>query len=1307
MRHLEIIATFNRLALLVLSLFVASQARAATSTSFTNPIFIPTSDDVLVLSTADLNNDGKPDLVYVDGNLSDLSRAIHVLLGNGNGTFRHAQDFNLPSGACCAMAIADVTNDGVLDLIVAGSNQFQVNVWVLIGNGDGSFQQPLLTTFQPNNISGYPDLQYPIAVGDINGDGKADLVLTDISNGTIYALLGNNSGQFTYNGSIQTYQTGPTYLVDLNGDGILDLIATDPLGADFLVYLGKGDGTFPSFTRYSVGTAAGPFLLADVNQDGHPDILFDYYPNQLGYFPGNSNGTFGAWVALGNAPSPNQLVSAADMNGDGIPDLTFVTASGVAVALGQTGPAYGPAQTTVTGGSTSPYSTLQVTPAVADFNGDGHPDFAMAAEGGIAIFLGNGNGTFASVEFYDMGEEVGSAAVADFSGHGFQDIAVSLPAPLPRLLLGNGTGTFTLGSDPNSSYASGGAAVTLLPADFNGDGKPDLNIGPAPIYESFSGTDSVAINAGNGSFETPFSVPNSTPIMADFNQDGRTDIIDVVGMQIVVSLGQANGTFETVNTVLRLPGGGFNVGDVNGDGKPDVLLSYPDHFEVWLGNGDGTFTYSNSFVVPNLFYDFMAAVTDLDGDGKADIVFLPNPNVASPLGPLTILYGNGDGTFQSPVFFATSHRFSWVTVADVNADGMPDLVLTDGAAIAVMLNLGNRTFGAETDYIAGRSVSVPVSVVDVNGDGLPDIVVGNSGGTTVTVLLNQANASSPSGAAVTGSLTFNPNPSNYLNSFTATVSLSGQSASSPVPTGTASFSVDGVFVAQNPVNNGSSSLTEAAEALIPGQHTVTAEYNGDANYAPQIFAAIQTIQPPVYATQTVLTVTPQSALASQTVRLTASVSGTPMPPGGVITFYDGTNSIGSVSLNSQDIAYLDTSLLGAGTHALTAEFQGFTQTAYSSSDTPYTAAIFSPSSSGSVTLTVTAYTTVTTLSSSNSSPTAGSVVTLTANVSSSEGTPFGGVSFYDGNSLLGTLALAADGAVGFSTASLSTGSHTITATFNANGPFATSTSAAVAINVSFAPADMISTIVSLSQQIDPASGVSTLSAEVSAAAGIPAGSVIFLDNGSILATAEINASGRASQQVGVLPSGAHSITASFAGDAKYSPGVSPALYAQWPQTGPGFVLGLSAVGSRVTPSTPITVEIDGTPGFVQQVELTCTSDLPQGYLCNFSPATLAGHGTSILTIRSEQANRPVLTKGTLLAVLVVGLVWLASQDRRRRTSCAIALLVTWCVLGPISGCNTAPHVDAQTVVVTISATSGSGADTIVQSTEIQFTPRAN
>jgi len=194
-------------------------------------------------------------------------------LGNGDGTFTHGQDISLPAGICCAVTLADVTGDGKLDVILQGSVNTQAAVAVLVGNGDGTFQSPISTTFQPTCCSDDPTFRSPAGVGDINGDGKADLVLCDILNGALYVLLGNNTGNFTFSSTIRTFTEGVVYLLDLNGDHHLDIVATDNLGARFLVYLGSGDGTFQNYVAYEGQPGTGTLILADLDGDGHPDMI--------------------------------------------------------------------------------------------------------------------------------------------------------------------------------------------------------------------------------------------------------------------------------------------------------------------------------------------------------------------------------------------------------------------------------------------------------------------------------------------------------------------------------------------------------------------------------------------------------------------------------------------------------------------------------------------------------------------------------------------------------------------------------------------------------------------------------------------------------------------------------------------------------------------------------------------------------------------------------------------------------------------------------------------------------------------------
>jgi hypothetical protein len=1285
----------------------------ALAQTFQNPLLIPTSSDPGQVTTADVNGDGKLDLIYLDGNQYG-QMALHILLGKGNGNFVHSQDVAMPSGICCGITIADVTGDGRLDIILQGALPYQLTsqVAVLPGNGDGTFQAPIVTTFQPPNIDGDPGFVSPVNVGDINGDGKADLVVTDTTNGVISLLLGNNSGSFTFASSILTYTRSTTYLTDLNGDGKLDIIATDNLGALFEVFLGNGDGTFQNFVRYSLGTSGGGFILTDVDGDGLLDMLASVYPNQIVYFKGNANGTFAAFVTVGSVPSGNQFVGVGDFNGDHIVDLAFVNNTGVGVTLGLGvsggAPAFSGLHTTLSGGSTNPYSTYLFYPnfVPGDFNGDGKEDLAMPVEGGISILLSKGDGTFDSVPYYDMGQEVGAAAVAQFSGDGHEDIAVTLPATFPRLLLGDGTGNFTLGPDPNPSYMSTGADTTLLVGDFNGDGKPDLNISDLVPNESSAGTQSVALNLGHGVFATPVVNPNGSTVMADFNGDGRTDILDINGEQVIVSLGQADGSFKTANTTIRIASdpGHANVGDVNNDGKPDLIINYGDHMEVWLGNGDGTFTYATSTSLQNIGPDDLVAVADVDGDGKADAIYVPNANPAVTLSPLEIFYGNGDGTFQAPVSIPLSHRYVQVVVADINNDGKPDMVLTDGASVAVMLNLGNRTFDSEVHYIAGRAVSA-LNVVDVNSDGYPDIVVANTGGTTVAVLLNQPQGTSGTGSLVSGTLSITPEPSVSGQPLTVTLTVASQASGGAVPTGQVSFTLDGVFLADVTITNGKASYT-ISSTLLPIAHMIGAAYSGDATYAPKNFAVEDTILPPTYATTTALSGVPATILATQTIRLTASVSSTVAVPNGVVTFLDGAKTLGAETINSSGVALFDTGLLAPGAHTLSAKYAGFSQIGFTDTEATYVAAIFSPSTSASSVVTITTNATATSLAASTTSPTAGTVVTFRATTTSAAGAPFGGVSFFDGTTLLGTLSLDSSGSAAFSTASLATGPHTITATFNANGPYASSTSTSFSESISAASTDTAPTVASLVRETDAAGTTSSLSATISSTNSPSAGTVTFLDNGMILGSMALDGAGVARLLMAQLTSGVHTFTASYSGTSQFAPSASPILNEVWPTSGPAFALQIqpSAIPARTGAAASFQITVSPLGNFQQIVQLSCASGLPQGYSCEFSPNGIAGAGTSLLDIVSTAQNEalPWSPKLWPTATLLTMFAMLLGVSRWRGYPRLALALATCSLLLALVGCGaTSSPTEVRTFVVTVKAAVGQDIDAVVHSAEIQ------
>ncbi|HSZ62816.1 MAG TPA: FG-GAP-like repeat-containing protein [Terriglobales bacterium] len=1281
-------------AALILTLLLSAQAA-----TFKNPELINTSYDPIGTATADFNHDGHLDLAYVDGT---SSYALHVLLGNGNGTFSHRQDIELPIGICgylsCVINLADVTGDGNTDIILGGSGSTNGQIAVLVGNGDGTFQPPILSTVTNSGENGgYPSLNTQMGIGDVNGDGAADLVIADESSATLYVLLGNNSGKFTIGTTTTFYFSGPTltYLFDLNGDGYLDIVVNNLVGAQTLVLLGNGNGTFQPVVTYNTTYA---LLLADMNGDGHPDLVGLVYPGQVQIVAGNPDGTFGAPVVVATVPATAQLIATGDFNGDGIQDLVFLTPAGVGIALGKGNLTYGPMISSVAGSLAAVfYQTGDITQG--DFNGNGHNDLAMGVDGGLLILAGNGDGTFASADSYDVGHTVGTVAVADFNGDNLPDIAVTVSATYPRILFGNGAGSFTLATDQNQSYGSQPPSGSMATGDFNGDGKNDLYVLEATEAYPY-GQPFILFGAGNGTFASPSAINTGPALVGDLTYNNRSDMVSQSENSILALLGQTNETFTQVTTTLIYPTGGVAaVGNLNGDKILDLLVFEYPSLRVWLGNGDGTFTQSNMVSDPaQQINEQSAAIADLNGDGNADIVVVPYPNQQGLPLPLLIYYGNSDGTFQNAVQLPISHAYTQLVIADVNRDNKPDLVLSDGAGIAVIENLGGGNFAPEEHFVAGQKIS-GLSVVDVNGDGFPDIIAANAGGTTVAVLLNQPNGNPVDGAPSNGSFTISPEPAQYGQPITLSITMSVPSG--PVPTGSVSFSVDGAFIITKSLANGTATDTFAA-VLNTGTHTFVATYNGDDVYSPESFSVLHVVLPPVYATQTVLVAAPKVVYTSQTVRLTATVNSSVTVPAGYVTFMDGPNSIGAEAIYINPVVTLETNLLAAGIHSLTAVYQGYQE--------PFnTQAIFQPSTSAPISVTVNAVPTTTALSASTTSPTAGTVVTFSANVTSGSGVPFGGATFYDGTAPLGSISLQSGGSGTYSTASLAIGPHNITAVFNANATFASSTSSVVVVTVVSAGAAMSPSVVAVGAT--ESGDQSLLVARVSAPNGHPAGEVIFLDDGNILGTATTNAAQTAYLTVPQFGGGVHNLSASYTGSLEFAPSVSPELLEQSPTGTGGFSLSTGSDSVDVTPtgSQVVRVTVVPTAGFQQPVQLSCAGGVPAGFECSFAPASLYG-GDSYLRIQTSlKAAKGSTSVGQLYGVTFCLFSFLLIGAASRRRVHCVALVMVCASLTIMTGCGNSSGISApsQMMVLSIRASAGSGAGTIVHSAQMLLNIRSS
>ena len=359
----------------------ALEGRTLLSVNFNPAVNFAAGGDVRSVAVGDFNGDGKPDLATANSDSLNVS----VLLGTGSGSFNPAVLYpvgEVGSGPW-SVAVGDFNGDSRQDLVTADadSSNNSVSVSVLLGNGDGTFQNAVNFTVGHGPHS--------VAVGDFNGDGLEDLATANSGSSNGSVLLGSGTGSFN---PALNFATGlfPSSVAvgDFNHDNRLDLALGYFSGSNVSVMLGNGDGTFQAAVNFPTGSEPSSVAVGDFNGDGKPDLATANVGNaNVSVLLGNGDGTFQGPINFATGTKPSS-VAVGDFDGDGRQDLVVANAndSNVSVLLGTGTGSFNPAINFAAGGGPS-------SVAVADFDGDGRPDLAVANanESNISVLLNASN----------------------------------------------------------------------------------------------------------------------------------------------------------------------------------------------------------------------------------------------------------------------------------------------------------------------------------------------------------------------------------------------------------------------------------------------------------------------------------------------------------------------------------------------------------------------------------------------------------------------------------------------------------------------------------------------------------------------------------------------------------------------------------------------------------------------------------------------------------------------------------------------------------------------------------------------------
>lgn len=874
--------------------------------------------------------------------------------------FRNPLPVRYGASGMSEMYAADFNGDGHEDILVVASFQ---SLNVLLANGTGPFGAPKVTPITTQ--TGQP------GIGDVNGDGKVDVVLANPATMQVLPMLGNGDGTFTpgtpFSTSFQAY-LGAVAVGDFNGDTHADIaiggsIITSYYEGAIEVHLGTGAG-FSAGIRTAGDLPGTRLKAADLNADGRSDLVAgDWSETRVLRSAGDGTFTPTAWLSDGD-------VTVADFNHDAKPDLAIAVGGNhdwyIEVALGQGTGSFNTPVRYVSG-----YDPSSID--VADVDDDGNLDLlaACTAANAVTVLRGNADGTFDPAELFLSGPSAWKIAVADFDRDGEDDFVTAdyneqLLGAL-SFVRGKGDGTF----HTYRSFHNNDTVPVLWPGvrtghvtlgDMNEDGREDVvvvrqrpgtQVGPwelSVMLNDGAGKLAAPIHSSTGSNDWP-SGPVFT--LGDLNGDGWLDAVAVSGdgfdRYVASMLGNGDGTFDPPVELAIADLGFPKLAHFNGDANLDLLLPGHDFATVYPGNGNGTFGAGIRSTVParDMLYadlngdgkmDFVSswvrsinvglndgtghftssnvtqeeiggvALADFDGDGRIDLL-------CSTYTGTQMRFGNGDGTFRAPLPFTITPTPNYpsrdpMATADFDGDGKVDVAFGTG----VYLNDGNGGFRSRAEY---RTYPSGIAAADMDGSGRADLVFVNGSADDVGVLLAGTTPDPAATATVTIALTANKTAAGYAEGVQFEATVTGGA----VPlSGVVAFFDGNRHIGLIELDDEGKAKLTAGFAI--GAYTITATYTGDENYLEATDSLGLTVTKATPSLSATITPTPSRLNQSVTTRPSVSFQpsyGFAKPTGTIAVRVDG-NVIGTVAAGTSNTVSINT--LAVGSHTISIEYSG-------------------------------------------------------------------------------------------------------------------------------------------------------------------------------------------------------------------------------------------------------------------------------------------------------------------------------------------------------------------------------------------------